>query len=71
MGETVSVKVARLEKKLEAYHKDITRLLNDEIKPLKMTVEQQGRQITVWKGALTVLGIIWTAVLTYIGVHKH
>jgi len=71
MVEPMGERVARLETKIDAYHAEVKRLFEDEIKPLKLTVEQQGRQITIWKGALAVLGIIWTAILTYVGVHKH
>jgi len=71
MGETVSTRVARIEENLKAYHDEVTRLLNDEIKPIKETQKRHTEQITFWRGGLALLGIAWAGLLAYLGGHKH
>lgn len=69
--ETVRERVKGVETKLDSYHAEVVRILNDEIKPLKATVEKHGRQITFWQGAVYVLGAVVTAVLGFFGYKGH
>lgn len=65
MGE----RVARLETKLDSYHEEVKKMFSEEIKPLRVKVEKHGAQISLWRGAFVILGILWASVLTFFG-HK-
>jgi hypothetical protein len=46
----------------------IIKFLQDEIAENKETLETHTKQITLWRGGLAVMGVVWTTALAYGGV---
>lgn len=70
MTKPIGERVASLETKIDAYHADVTRILNDEIKPLKATVDRHEGKFKVQRGVQITLGALWGAILAYIGAKR-
>lgn len=64
----IAERLAALEAKVDGNHRELIAKL-DPVIQLHETVQEHDRQISFWKGANALLGVLWVGLLALLGIH--